>query len=154
MIDRNLIIIPTYEESENISDIIEAIFCLELPFEILIVDDNKINQLVTQKFIERYGGKGITVGGGSEAIEILESLTPNLILMDINMPQMNGFETTEIIKMKFPHIPVVALTAVEKEKVVGEHNFHLMDDIIIKPFRDTDFISIACAAMNTATKSS
>ncbi|MAJ50078.1 MAG: dolichyl-phosphate beta-D-mannosyltransferase [Flammeovirgaceae bacterium] len=40
MKDRNLIIIPTYEESENISDIIEAIFGLELPFEILIVDDN------------------------------------------------------------------------------------------------------------------
>ena len=40
MIDRNLIIIPTYQESENISDLIEAIFRLELPFEILIVDDN------------------------------------------------------------------------------------------------------------------
>ena len=40
MIDRNLIIIPTYQESENISDLIEAIFRLELPFEVLIVDDN------------------------------------------------------------------------------------------------------------------
>ena len=40
MTDRNLIIIPTYQESENISDLIEAIFNLELPFEILIVDDN------------------------------------------------------------------------------------------------------------------
>ena len=40
MTDRNLIIIPTYQESENISDIIETIFRLELPFEILIVDDN------------------------------------------------------------------------------------------------------------------
>ena len=40
MTDRNLIIIPTYQESENISDIIETIFRLELPFEVLIVDDN------------------------------------------------------------------------------------------------------------------
>ena len=40
MTDLNLIIIPTYRESENISDLIETIFRLELPFEILIVDDN------------------------------------------------------------------------------------------------------------------
>ena len=40
MANRNLIIIPTYNESENISDLIEAIFRLTLPFEILIVDDN------------------------------------------------------------------------------------------------------------------
>ena len=51
MIDRNLIIIPTYEESENISDIIEVIFSLELPFEILIVDDNSSDGTADRKSV-------------------------------------------------------------------------------------------------------
>ena len=52
MTNRNLIIIPTYQESENISDLIEAIFRLALPFEILIVDDNSSDgtaQIVKKK---------------------------------------------------------------------------------------------------------
>lgn len=108
--------------------------------KILVVDDNKINQLVTKKFIQRYGATCILAGSGKRAIELIKSEPADLILMDINMPEMNGFETTKIIRTFNKDIPIIALTAVEKEKVVGDNSFHLMNDIIIKPYSNEVFI--------------
>ncbi|MFC7358316.1 response regulator [Jejudonia soesokkakensis] len=107
---------------------------------ILVVDDNKINQLVTKKFVERYGANCLIAKSGEEAIEITRNEKLDFILMDINMPEMNGFEAAEIIRSFNKHIPIVALTAVEKEKVMGENSFNLMNDIIIKPYSNNDFL--------------
>ncbi len=111
-------------------------------FNVLIIDDNKINQLVTRKFIERHGATSKTASSGQEGIELLKAETFDIILMDINMPEMNGFETTKIIRSFNQDIPIIALTAVEKEKVVGDHSFNLMNDIIIKPYSNEKFINI------------
>lgn len=111
-------------------------------FNVLIIDDNKINQLVTGKFIERHGATSKTASSGQEGIELLKAETFDIILMDINMPEMNGFETTKIIRSFNQDIPIIALTAVEKEKVVGDHSFNLMNDIIIKPYSNEKFINI------------
>ena len=108
---------------------------------ILIIDDNKINQLITQKFIERHGATGQTVGSGKEGIELAKSYKYDVILMDINMPEMNGFEATEIIRSFDNEIPIIALTAVDKEKVVGAHSFNLMNGIIIKPYSNEQFLN-------------
>ena len=69
MTDRNLIIIPTYQESENISDLIEAIFRLALPFEILIVDDNSSDgtaQIVKKK--QEIYPRNLTLNGTTKEI--------------------------------------------------------------------------------------
>ena len=108
---------------------------------ILAVDDNKINQLVTKKFIEKYQAKVTTVGSGKDAIEAVKKEKFDLILMDINMPEMNGFEATTAIRAFNKDIPIIALTAVEKEKVVGDHSFNLMNGIIIKPYTSEKFLS-------------
>ncbi|PKA83603.1 signal transduction histidine kinase [Ulvibacter sp. MAR_2010_11] len=107
---------------------------------ILVVDDNKINQLVTQKYIETYGATAKVAGSGADAIRMTKSEEFDLILMDINMPEMNGFEATERIRTFNTDIPIIALTAVELEKVVGEHSFNLMNDLIIKPYKNEVFI--------------
>jgi CheY-like chemotaxis protein len=109
---------------------------------ILVVDDNKINLLVTKKILERYGARVIVANGGKEGIELAQIEIPDLILMDINMPEMNGFEVAKIIRSLVRDVPIVALTAVEKEKVILNNNSSLFDDFIIKPYKTEEFISL------------
>ena len=102
--------------------------------KILVVDDNTINQLVTKKIIEKNNYKCTLVNSGMEALEILETEIFDIILMDINMPLMNGFETTKRLRQKGITTPVIALTAFDKEEIMEEALSAGMNDIIIKPF--------------------
>jgi signal transduction histidine kinase/CheY-like chemotaxis protein len=103
-------------------------------FKVLVVDDNKINQLITKKIIEKNNCKSTVVDSGMAALEILETEKFDIILMDINMPLMNGFETTKRIRQKGIVTPVIALTAFDKEEISEEALSAGINDIIIKPF--------------------
>lgn len=107
---------------------------------ILVVDDNKINLLVTKKTLMAYGASVSIANGGAEGIKMANEENFDLILMDINMPEVNGFEATKAIREKDSQIPIIALTAVEMEKVVGESSFNLMNDCIIKPYKNNIFL--------------
>lgn len=106
----------------------------EQRFRLLVVDDNAINLLITQKTIEKFNYQCSTAASGKKALEILESETFDVILMDINMPIMNGFETTRLIREKGIKTPIIALTAFDKEEVTEESLSAGFDDIISKPF--------------------
>ncbi|WP_432410143.1 ATP-binding response regulator [Rasiella sp. SM2506] len=108
--------------------------------KILIVDDNKINRIVTEREIKNYGAQATLASGGLEAIQLTKKQAFDLILMDINMPGMDGFEATEIIRNHDKTIPILALTAVEREKVLEQNRFSLMNDIVIKPYKGELFI--------------
>ncbi len=103
-------------------------------FNVLVVDDNSINQLITKKIVEKHNYKCTVVDSGLAAIEILDKIKFDAILMDINMPVMNGFETTRIIRKKNITTPIIALTAFDKEEVSEEAISAGMNDILIKPF--------------------
>ncbi|WP_198554617.1 response regulator [Flavobacterium sp. ALD4] len=103
-------------------------------FTVLVVDDNKINQLITKKTIEKNNYKCTVVDSGMDALELLETEKFDIILMDINMPLMNGFETTKRIRQKGIITPVIALTAFDKEEITEEALSAGINDIIIKPF--------------------
>jgi signal transduction histidine kinase len=103
-------------------------------FNVLVVDDNSINQLITKKIVEKHNYKCTVVESGLAAIEILDKIKFDAILMDINMPVMNGFETTRIIRKKGITTPIIALTAFDKEEVSEEAISAGMNDILIKPF--------------------
>ncbi|GHC61234.1 histidine kinase [Ulvibacter litoralis] len=115
---------------------------------ILAVDDNKINLIVTRKTLELYGANVKVSENGPDAIELVKEEVFDLILMDINMPVMDGFETTRLIRAFNEHIPILALTAVEKEKVTGDHAFNLMSDIIIKPYKNDVFVGTITKYIN------
>ncbi|MFA9188454.1 response regulator [Flavobacterium magnesitis] len=103
-------------------------------FTILVVDDNKINLLVTQKTIEKFNYICSVASSGQEALQLLDSGKFDVILMDINMPIMNGFETTRLIRERAIKIPIIALTAFDKEEITEEALSAGFDDIISKPF--------------------
>ncbi|AWG22277.1 hybrid sensor histidine kinase/response regulator [Flavobacterium faecale] len=103
-------------------------------FSILVVDDNSINRMITKKIIEKGNYQCAVVSSGEEAIELLITAKFDVILMDINMPGMDGFEATKIIRNMGIMVPIIALTAFSKEEVVEESLSSGMNDIIVKPF--------------------
>ncbi|TDE02738.1 tetratricopeptide repeat-containing hybrid sensor histidine kinase/response regulator [Flavobacterium sandaracinum] len=109
---------------------------------VLVVEDNHINQLVTKKTIEKNNYKCSVVDNGYAALEILDKEFFDIILMDINMPLINGFETTRKIRLKGIVTPIVALTAFDKSEITEEALSCGINDIIIKPFDSAKLFKI------------
>jgi signal transduction histidine kinase/CheY-like chemotaxis protein len=117
-------------------------------FHILVVEDNKINQVVTKKIIESNNYSCRIVDDGHGALEILENDSFDVILMDINMPGINGFETSRKIREKGILTPIIALTAFGKEEIAEEAISSGMNDIIIKPFEPVKLFRIITNIIN------
>ena len=82
--------------------------------EILVVEDNMINLLLLKTLLLKKNYNIITATNGQEAIELLANATPDIILMDINMPVMNGYEASIAIRnseARINSIPIIAVTA-------------------------------------------
>ena len=108
--------------------------------KILIVEDNRINQIVTKKILEKNGIRCKVVENGEKAIKIVKEKKFDLILMDINMPVKNGIEASKEIRVFNSTIPIIALTAVEIEELRNNIYLSGMNDIIVKPYDVTKFI--------------
>lgn len=130
------------QKTKNIINEIEVDLTSNEVYKILIVEDNLINQLVTKKIIEKNNYVCKVVDDGFAALEILEKEDFDLILMDINMPLMNGFETTKRIRLKDIKTPIVALTAFDKDEITDEAISSGINDIIIKPFEPVKLFKI------------
>jgi CheY-like chemotaxis protein len=83
------------------------------PALILIVEDNEANQMLASAVLEREGIKVATARSAAEAFDALSGLTPDLILMDVQLPGLDGLSLTRMLKgdERTAAIPVVALTA-------------------------------------------
>ena len=108
--------------------------------KVLLVEDNKINRLIAGKSLEIMGCTFEEAINGIEAIEILKIKSFDLILMDIQMPDMDGVEATKIIRneMKIT-TPIVALTANVFKQDLDSYIAVGMNDFIIKPFDEENF---------------
>jgi len=80
---------------------------------ILLVEDNEANLLMTQDYLESYGYQVIPARDGDEALTMMDENPPDLVLMDIQMPGMDGFEVLRRIRLqpRFASVPIIALTA-------------------------------------------
>ncbi len=109
----------------------------ELPIRILIAEDNLVNQKLAQNIFEGFGYSPVIVSNGLQVIDQLRKASFDLIFMDVQMPEMDGFEATRFIRIKLqPTVRpvIVAMTAFalegDKEKCIEAG----MDDYISKPF--------------------
>ena len=109
--------------------------------DILMVEDNKINQMVTKKMVENMGYTCEVIDNGFDALELLKTKTFDLILMDINMPQINGFETTVLIRNEGVETPIFALTAFDKSEVEEDALKTGMNAILTKPVKSEDLLN-------------
>ncbi|HFQ5588691.1 TPA: ATP-binding protein [Vibrio vulnificus] len=88
-------------------------------YSLLVVDDNEVNQQVARGYLEHTGVSITTAMSGVQAIEILKEQRFDLVLMDINMPYMDGWETTSLVRQQYTvsELPIIALTAFSGEEV-------------------------------------
>jgi CheY-like chemotaxis protein len=112
--------------------------------KILLVEDNEVNQMVAQKMLEKYGFTVKVADNGLKALASLEAETFDLVLMDIQMPELDGLEATRRLRAdpRFINLPVLALTAHAME---GDREISLaagMNEHLTKPFKINDFIKV------------
>jgi two-component system, sensor histidine kinase and response regulator len=108
-----------------------------LPLRILLAEDNVVNQKLASRILENQGHKVVVAGDGAQALRTLEQESFDLVLMDAQMPVMDGFETTAAIRRleqaTRAHMPIIAMTA---HAMVGDRQRCLqagMDGYIAKP---------------------
>ncbi len=105
---------------------------------ILVVDDNPTNLLVARKRLEKLGFKVMTGRNGKDAIQQMQKRTPDLVLMDCQMPEMDGFEATKTIRgiKAFRNIPVIALSAGSEAHERPKCFASGMNDFLHKPLEE------------------
>ena len=130
------------QKSREIINNIEVDLSNNHLYNLLVVEDNKINQVVTKKIIANSNMSCTIVDDGFAALVALERETFDLILMDINMPLINGFDTTRKIREKGITTPVIALTAFDKQEVTEEAISAGMNDIMVKPFEPSKLFQV------------
>ncbi|TFF34732.1 PAS domain S-box protein [Mucilaginibacter psychrotolerans] len=110
--------------------------------KVLVTDDNDLNRLIASIILQNHGATVLTAENGMVALKIIEDEQPDIILMDVQMPILNGFETTKQLRQSNISIPVIALTAAaikgEREKCIAAG----MNDYITKPFKEEEFLKI------------
>jgi PAS domain S-box-containing protein len=109
---------------------------------VLVAEDNAVNQRLVARLLEKRGHRVTVTANGREAVEALADQTFDLVLMDVQMPEMDGFEATALIREKEKHngahIPIIALTA---HAMKGDKDRCLaagMDGYLAKPIRSQE----------------
>lgn len=110
---------------------------------ILVVEDNTASQSVVTTIIEKLGGQADVAANGCEALKALSATPYDVVLMDCQMPEMDGLETTRRIRraesgIMNPQVPVVALTAAATEEDRAACLAAGMNDYLLKPFALTE----------------
>jgi|GEM_PF-700072 len=119
---------------------------------LLLVEDNKVNQFLGKQILTNLGFQVRIAGNGKEALEVLNKEQFDLILMDVNMPVMNGYDLTQVIRSQLAspknEIPIVALTAYasasEKEKALALG----MNDYVTKPYSPHELLHVIVRQLN------
>jgi len=113
------------------------------PLRILLAEDNIINQKVALRFLERIGYRADIAFNGLEVIDAMKRQKYDVILMDIQMPEMDGVQATIEIRKQFPQDQQPRIIAMTANAMKDDHAKYLssgMEDYIVKPFKMEDLI--------------
>ena len=104
---------------------------------ILLADDNETNRQTLDDYLSNKGYRILLAYNGREAVEMVKARQPDLILMDIQMPEMDGLEATTLIRSDpaIAHIPIIALTALALPEQVERCLAVGISEYLVKPLR-------------------
>jgi len=129
-----------YKEVKNSNNIIYDVDYVALENKnILVVEDNKINQMITKKILEKNKMVCQVADNGLDAIKLIEENNFDVVLMDIHMPGISGIEATQRIRKFDKKLPIIALTAVTIDENLDEFYRAGFNEIIPKPFKTEEF---------------
>jgi len=103
------------------------------PARILVADDNPVNIAVARGMVERLGGEAVACTNGQEAVEALEEGRFDIVLMDCQMPVMDGYDATRTVRASGNDIPIIALTASARDQDAQRSLDAGMDRHLTKP---------------------
>lgn len=117
-------------------------------FRVLLVDDLSFMRMVQKDILS---GSGYHVVGeasdGLEAVEVYESLKPDIVLMDITMPNMNGLDAVNRILVADPQAKIIICSALGQQKIIVEAINSGIKDFIVKPFKAERLLSAIAKAL-------
>ena len=124
---------------------------------VLVADDNRVNQMLAVRLLEKMGHAAVVADDGREALAAVEEQDFDIVLMDVQMPNMDGFEATAIIRKQEAQtggrLPIIALTANalqgDRERCLD----HGMDDYVSKPIKSSELHRVIEELMSQATVS-
>lgn len=128
-------------------------FAQKYPFRILLADDNPVNQKVGVKILNRLGYRVEVANNGVEVLEALDRQEFDVVLLDVQMPQMDGYEAARRIRARTDEWNAPKVVAMTGNALEGDRQRCLdagMDDYIMKPVRITDL----CSVLRTISKNS
>lgn len=108
--------------------------------KILVIDDDPMNLRMAYYILKKQSYEVVTAGSGDEGLKILDTTSVDLILLDIEMPEMDGLETFQCIMLEHIEIPVIFLTASVDSKNIIEALRLGAVDYITKPFVPEDLL--------------
>lgn len=107
---------------------------------VLVVDDNKINLKITERMLSKHNMTSDFAINGIEAVDLAKANDYDIILMDINMPEMDGIEASKIIRTFNKTVPIIALTALDYEDLKPNIKSLNLNDVLCKPYEESQFI--------------
>ena len=115
--------------------------------KILLAEDNKVNQIVANRILQKWKANVFIASNGQEAVDLTQQHKFDIILMDLDMPVMDGYESTSIIKEQFPEMPVIALTAAAFDDMNNYLVSKGFTEVVQKPFVPEDLYSKIATAI-------
>jgi len=136
---------PRTEKKAPVSSEFDATMAERLPLRLMLADDNLINQKVGVKMLQRLGYRPEVAANGVEALKLLEQQPFDLIFLDVQMPEMDGFEAARRIHSQWPDRRRPRLVAMTGNALEGDREKCLeagMDDYVAKPVRITELQAV------------
>ena len=113
---------------------------------VLVVEDNRINQMVARRFLDEWGCKTDIAENGKIALEMLQNKDYDIILMDLQMPVMDGYNATRTIRSmkdpKYQNIPIIALSASALGELETRAAKMGMNGFVVKPFEPAHLFTV------------
>jgi CheY-like chemotaxis protein len=120
--------------------------------KILVTEDDKLNQKIVKFVLQKQGAEVVIASNGHEAISLLEKNNFDIILMDLQMPGMDGYATARHIRTQFHNdVPIIALTADMVANLTNEYRDAGINACISKPIQSNDLCKLILSFVNQYT---
>ncbi|MDR3288927.1 MAG: response regulator [Peptococcaceae bacterium] len=102
---------------------------------ILVADDREGIRALLKTLLDDLGYQVQTVSNGCEAVELIQKETPQLVLMDLKMPELDGIQVMEAIRAEHPELPVILITGYMQDRQIQDAlSKGLVQEVVFKPF--------------------